>query len=810
MATIVTRAGKGSPLTNNEVDSNFSNLNNDKIELTDLSVGAEGAASGDGSIAYNNTSGVFTYTPPDLSGYLTSYTETDPVVGAITGIVKADGAGNISAAVAGTDYIATETYSSANDLLTAIKTVDGTGSGLDADLLDGNQATAFATAAQGSLADSAVQNLGDLGVTSTAAELNTLDGFTGTKDDLNYAKDLRATGVTSTEYDYLDGVTSNIQTQLDGKASTDLTNADITRHSIRPSLLLDFANSKQLDPRITFSRASTGTYYDGKTFAKAEENLVTYSQEFDNAAWSKGDATVTANDTTAPDGTTTADKLVENTNNSYHYVSKSISSSTSYVWSVYAKDAGDSRYLAFGGSGIGSANEAPIFDLVNGTVDVGSTTTIIKSASIQSVGNGWYRCSAYLVSPASSNMLTLGITNSSTDNSIVSYTGDGTSGFYIWGAQLEQRDSVTAYTPTTSQPITNYIPVLQTAAAGTARFDHDPVTGESKGLLIEEQRTNLALYSSDFSNWANSSTTCETNVAIAPDGTLTADKIYATTSNTNHFTFRSCTTAGTVYTWSAYVKTAGDAYCVIHAHNINVSAFQFSTGTFVTTASGVTTAVQNVGDGWYRISMTYTASSGNVYIGGSPSTGYTYAGDGYSGIYIWGAQVEAGSFPTSYIKTTSAQATRNADAASMTGTNFSSWYRQDEGTVYAEATGRAIDSTIFAFDDGTSANQIHVGFDANAIRTFCLANGSVESALSTSYDGSIVKVAATHSRNDVAFTTNGNTPSIDTSQIMPVITQAGIGRRVYAGAYTMTGTIKKIAYYPTRLTNQELVALTEE
>jgi hypothetical protein len=142
MATIVTRAGKGSPLTNTEVDANFTNLNADKLESS-------------------------------------SYT--------------------------------------ASDVLTKIKTVDGTGSGLDADLLDGNQATAFATAAQGSLADSAVQNLGDLGITSTSSELNTLDGFTGTKDDLNYAKDLRATGVTSTEYDYLDGVTSNIQTQLDNK-----------------------------------------------------------------------------------------------------------------------------------------------------------------------------------------------------------------------------------------------------------------------------------------------------------------------------------------------------------------------------------------------------------------------------------------------------------------------------------------------------------------------------------------------------------------------------------------------------------------
>lgn len=153
MATIVTRSGKGSALTFAEGDANFTNLNNDKIELTDLSVGAEGSASGNGAISYNSGTGVFTYIPPvipsavseltndsgyitdytvtqgdvtqhqaalsitesqisDFGTYLTSYTETDPVVGAINGLVKANGAGTISAAVAGTDYLASETFTS--------------------------------------------------------------------------------------------------------------------------------------------------------------------------------------------------------------------------------------------------------------------------------------------------------------------------------------------------------------------------------------------------------------------------------------------------------------------------------------------------------------------------------------------------------------------------------------------------------------------------------------------------------------------------------------------------------------------------
>lgn len=114
MATITLRSVKGSALTFAEGDANFTNLNNDKVELTDLSV-TQNAASGNGTLSYNNTTGAFTYTPPDLSSYLTSYTETDPVVGAITGLVKADGAGNISAAVAGTDYLASYTTELSED-----------------------------------------------------------------------------------------------------------------------------------------------------------------------------------------------------------------------------------------------------------------------------------------------------------------------------------------------------------------------------------------------------------------------------------------------------------------------------------------------------------------------------------------------------------------------------------------------------------------------------------------------------------------------------------------------------------------------
>jgi hypothetical protein len=286
---------------------------------------------------------------------------------------------------------------------------------------------------------------------------------------------------------------------------------------IKPSLNLDFANVKALDSRITFARASTGAYYDGQTVAKAEENLLLQSQTFDNAYWTKTNITVTANSTTAPDGTTTAESILETATTGSHQVFRSavITSSNTHVRSVFAKPNGRNWLAIYGGAG------RSFFDLQNGvtgTVEAGYTASMIDA------GNGWYRC--ILIGPAGTSSYA-GLYNIADADNSISYAGDITKGLFIWGAQFEQRSAVTAYTPTTTQPITNYIPVLQTASANVARFDHNPVTGESLGLLVEEQRTNLLLRSEEFDNayWLKSNATITSNTVIAPDGTLTGDKL---------------------------------------------------------------------------------------------------------------------------------------------------------------------------------------------------------------------------------------------------------------------------------------------
>ena len=146
--------------------------------------------------------------------------------------------------------------------------------------------------------------------------------------------------------------------------------------TISPSLSMDFALTKKLDPRITFSRPTVGGYYDGKSVAKAEENLVQFSQEFDNAYWSKTGVTISANASVAPDGTSTADDIVDVSGVTVSGLAQSniaIQNGVQYVYSVYVKAINktwfDLRFFA-GGSGISN-----YFDITNGVVGTINATS---------------------------------------------------------------------------------------------------------------------------------------------------------------------------------------------------------------------------------------------------------------------------------------------------------------------------------------------------------------------------------------------------------------------------------------------------
>jgi len=595
--------------------------------------------------------------------------------------------------------------------------------------------------------------------------------------------------------------------------------------SSRPSLLLDFASVGRLDPRVTFTRASSGTYYDGVTTAKAEENLVLQSQTF-ATTWTTVAASVTDNTDNAPDGTATADSLFEQASTNTHRIAQSLTlvSGQTYTVSVFAKQILDREFQIAFAAGDVSGNPRANFDLTNGTlgtVDSGLTATISAST------NGFYRCSVTFTAADSSFILWLSIITEPTAARSESYAGDNTKGVILWGAQVEQRSAVTAYTATTTQPITNYIPVLQTAAAGVARFDHNPTTGEALGLLIEEQRANLLTYSEDFSDsdWTKTNSSITSNTIVAPDATLTGDKLVENTSTSTHGVSQDATVVdATTYTFSCYAKLGERTKFRIRFGTsggggsfLGSADFDLSAGT-VDSSSITSASITAVGNGWYRCVATDVSSGttlGCAIFLIETGTTTSYTGDGYSGIYIWGADLEAGAFPTSYISTTSASVTRNADAASMTGTNFSDWYNAGEGTVYAEAATNGTASTggIFRLVNvADSTRRIRLSYVSGTTINFGVTDSTTQVGINLVTGltvGSFNKGAIAYKVDDFAGSANGLTALTDTAGTVPAgIDQFVIGQDGAAASTILNGTIRKLAFYPQRLSDAQLQALT--
>ena len=444
-----------------------------------------------------------------------------------------------------------------------------------------------------------------------------------------------------------------------------------------PSLDLRFAETKSLTDwisgqnLITFSRASSATFVGSNgVLQTAVTNLLLQSEEFNNASWTKDGISVSSNSLAAPNGQLTADTLVENSLNAAHFVQSSAitaASGVAHTFSVYAK-AGTRSRLELLGFALSLTGRG--FDLSNGTTFANTAGLGEPSSfSIQPVGDGWYRCSI----TANGNGLISSVRAYLNNGTSYAYTGDGTSGLHLWGAQLQQSTTVGEYVPTGA------------TINSAPRFDHDPLTGETLGLLVEEQRTNLLLRSGDLndSSWEKSDATIASNVVLAPDGTLTGDKLTENTNTSTHIAFQGSASlsAGATVCASIFLKAGERTFASLGTPSGGVgTGINLLTGELVNVsvpgwANATTRGAVPVGNGWYRVHFVFTTTGNNsvfdalrVFTNNGSTT--FYAGDGTSGIYIWGAQLEAGAFPTSYIPTTTAIATRSADLASITGSNF--------------------------------------------------------------------------------------------------------------------------------------------
>jgi hypothetical protein len=394
-------------------------------------------------------------------------------------------------------------------------------------------------------------------------------------------------------------------------------------------------------------------------------------------------------------------------------------------------------------------------------------------------------------------------------------------------ARSKKLDPRITFTRTSSATYVGEDGLIKIAPANEARFDHDPITGESLGLLVEEARTNLIIRSEEFetANWSKSNGTVTSNQAVSPSGTTTADTFITNIVTALNFIQQvRSVTSGTIYTWSVYLKSAGYSWVFMDAFDgsNHRTWFNISDGVIGTVQAGNTSTITPVGNGWYRCTLTRSTGSTSTNYAVAVVSGndaQTISGDGTSGIYIWGAQLEVGAFPTSYIPTTASTVTRTADSASMTGTNFSSWYRQDAGTVFASFTSPvptsvSVAAAIVNFDDGTASNRFSPCFYVSSTRqvaanqlTLGVTNYTLTAASEVDLKNT-QKSATALSFGNYGMSANGLTPVTSSSAVtLPTVNTLRFGLRI--GGIQANATIRQLTYYPSRLPNQQLINLTK-
>lgn len=363
------------------------------------------------------------------------------------------------------------------------------------------------------------------------------------------------------------------------------------------------------------------------------------------------------------------------------------------------------------------------------------------------------------------------------------------------------------------------------AGSNQARFDHNPTTRESFGLLIEESRVNYCQQSeviSDGTKWAYGGGSVTANATTAPDGNVTADKLTEDTSNGQHLwsqnifsTSGKTTPLSSVFTFSCFFKSAERTSVSLTAHGEGYAVFDLSSGTVTQTGGFSNVAMTPYPNGWYRCTATITRTNTNetFYIVGWNGTN-NYTGTSGSGVFAWGAQIEEGAFLTSYIPTTTASVTRSADSASITGTNFSSFFNRFEYSLFASARTFQITSypSIVSINDGSNfTNSSSLYFDPSLLKSAMFWRNSgvqyniVPPALS-SVSNTNVKIAGSFKTNDWAVSQNG---SISTQTTGYGVVPTGSTQLLLGGGDAfLNGTISQLAYYPLRLTNAQLQALT--
>jgi hypothetical protein len=359
--------------------------------------------------------------------------------------------------------------------------------------------------------------------------------------------------------------------------------------------------------------------------------------------------------------------------------------------------------------------------------------------------------------------------------------------------------------------------LIESVANNVPRLDY--LNSSCPSLLVEPQRTNVQTYSEDFSNaiYLQIGTTVTTNAIVAPDGNTTADKLLEDTSTGFHTIdiLNPPVVAGS-YTVSVFVKAAERTKFQIlgfFALTGNVN-FDLIAGTATTTAPALNGRIENYGNGWYRCQATFTDLTGvgaqilfNI-LNNAGSNSYT--GTAGSGLYLWGAQLEAGSYSTSYIPTTTASVTRNADVISKTG--ISSLIGQTEGTMFIDTNinnlSSPVNSSVLCYLRGSS--EIYIDITTAGFITALFYDGSTATGVisgSLGFASGRHKFAFAYKNNDFTLYVDGTQFGADTSGLVSG-TLTEFSFQYYLNNYVGSQKINSAQIYKTRLSNSELAQLT--
>jgi hypothetical protein len=524
---------------------------------------------------------------------------------------------------------------------------------------------------------------------------------------------------------------------------------------------------------LTFSRASSATRVqsDG-LIEKVRTNLLTYSNTFSDAAWSKNNLTLTSGQTD-PNGGSTA-FLIQSTGVSAPTFGQT-NASAARTTSIFAKAGTRTNFSILNGG----YNNGAEFNLSTQSATAFGVGSLAK---IESVGSGWFRCSVALSSSTETQFI---LTDIAGNGGVI---GDNLTFAF---AQSETGDIATDYIPTTSAAV-SVGPV-----SGLPRLDY--LNSTCPRLLLEPQRTNNLVYSEQFTNaaWATDGNgageTKTANYAISPDGYQDADRIQLNRTGGSYSRVRQDYVAAGTHTGSVYLKSNTGS---------SQKIWMRVDGT-VSTKITITTS-------WQRFVVSGSTSAAlELFIDNTDAEIATIAD-----FSAWGAQLEAGAYATSYIPTLGTSVTRVADAASKTG--ISSLIGQTEGTLFAEFVVDSSSSPTMAFfvsAAGVFDNAIWIQQSASDSVIFRVFSGSSAQASITKTgltNGQTVKVAGAYKANDFVLYVNGVQVGTDTSGSIPAsLSQIEIGSYAEVGSpFNQNRPIKQAILFPTRLSNSDLAALT--